>query len=47
MAYYIVYFGAFNTVIDINRYSESEHDDYLKAVAKAQAVKQQIQYGYF
>lgn len=47
MAYYIVYFGAFDTVIDIVRYSENEHDDYLKAVEKAKAAKEQIQYGYF
>lgn len=47
MAYYIVYFGAFDTVIDISRYSENEREEYLKAVAKAQADKNQIQYGYF
>lgn len=47
MAYYIVYFGAFDTVIDVCKYSENEYEEYLKAVSKAQAVKQQIQYGYF
>lgn len=47
MAYYIVYFGAFDTVIDIQRYSEKDIEEYHAAVRKALKDKKQIQYGYF
>lgn len=47
MAYYIVYFDGFNKVIDVCKYSESEYEEYMKAVALAIRQHEIIQYGYF
>lgn len=47
MAYYIIYFNNYGSVINVIRFDESEYEEYKNKISEAVQKDQEIQYGYY